>query len=293
MNYGWSGEAYIMGGSSGVSEVNIINNYFMSGPLTPPDEATPFSRGTGTFNLYGAGNYFDNNRNGIIDGALVSYNDTGYPGITPEAFKSQPFAYPEASPALTAEQAYQYIIDNAGASYPRRDAVDGLLINEVASRGVQGFYVYRETDLPFSNGGVGEVFNGPAPLDSDNDGMPDNWEDSHGLNKNNKADAIAFSTESPEYLNIEVYINSITGTTPPVFTRPPTSVNLSASSFETPVPRSTIAITWVDNSDNEDHFVIERSEDGSVMLPLTTQQPIQPPLKTIMVCSPIKLIIID
>src|SRR5687768_7974650 len=48
LNYGWSADAYIMGGSSGVSEVNIINNYFMGGPLTPPNKTTPFSRGTGT-----------------------------------------------------------------------------------------------------------------------------------------------------------------------------------------------------------------------------------------------------
>ena len=32
LDYGWSGDAYIMGGSSGVSEVNIINNYFVGGP---------------------------------------------------------------------------------------------------------------------------------------------------------------------------------------------------------------------------------------------------------------------
>ncbi|RYU78562.1 pectate lyase family protein, partial [Hymenobacter persicinus] len=80
-NYGWSGDAYIMGGSAGVSEVNIINNYFVGGPLTPPDKTTPFSRGTGTFNLYGSGNLFDNNRNGLLDGQPVPYDTVGYPGI--------------------------------------------------------------------------------------------------------------------------------------------------------------------------------------------------------------------
>lgn len=262
MNYGWSGEAYIMGGSSGVSEVNIINNYFMGGPLTPPDEATPFSRGTGTFYLYGAGNLFDNNKNGALDGVLVPYNDTGYPGIVPEGFRTQAFAYPESAPLLSADQAYQWVIDNVGANYPRRDQLDGLLISEVASRGTQGLYVYRETDIPLSNGGVGEVFNAPAPPDTDADGMPDAWEDAHGLNKNNASDAVAFSTTSPEYLNIEVYINSLIDTPPADFIRPPSSVTLNATSFETPAPHSTIAITWVDNSGNEDRFLIERSEDG-------------------------------
>ncbi|WP_207510623.1 pectate lyase family protein [Longitalea luteola] len=209
MNYGWEGDAYIMGGSSGVSEVNIINNYFVGGPLTPPSAATPFSRGTGTFHLFGSGNYFDNNKNGTLDGTLVPYNSSGYPGLDAANFKSTRYAYPAANPSMTAAQAYTYIINNAGATYPRRDQVDSLIVAEVNSRGTQGRYVYRETDLPLINGGIGRVNGGTAPLDSDADGMPDNWETAHGLNKNNKADATAYSTTNPGYLNVEVYVNSL------------------------------------------------------------------------------------
>ncbi len=262
LNYGWSADAYIMGGSAGVSEVNIINNYFMGGPLTPPTKTTPFSRGTGTFFLYGAGNYFDNNQNGIADGVLVPYDTLGYPGIGADGFKPQAFPYPQANPVLTAEQAYAWVIDSVGASYPRRDQVDSLLAEEVRSRGTKGYYVYRESDLPFTNGGVGNVFNAPAPLDTDSDGMPDNWEDAHGLNKNNAQDAVAYSTTNPQYLNIEVYINTLTDTPPATFIRPPSNVKLSASSFELPSPYSKIIIQWTDNATNEDHFVLERSADG-------------------------------
>jgi hypothetical protein len=264
LNYGWSGDAYIMGGSSGVSEVNIINNYFMGGPLTPPDKTTPFSRGTGTFYLYGSGNYFDNNKNGLPDGALVPYDTTGYPGIAAEGFTTQPFPYPAANPSLTALQAYAWVADSVGASYPRRDQVDGLLINEVRSYGTQGLYVYRETDMPFTNGGVGHVFNAPAPADTDNDGMPDAWEDAHGLNRNNKLDAVAWSLTHPQYLNIEVYINSLIATPPPAFVKPPASVTCSATSAELPAPSSTVTISWTDHSDNELFFVMERSADGIV-----------------------------
>ncbi|TWI85085.1 putative secreted protein (Por secretion system target) [Lacibacter cauensis] len=270
LNYGWSGEAYIMGGSSGVSEVNIINNYFMSGPLTPPGEASPFSRGTGTFYLYGAGNYFDNNRNGLLDGDEVPYNSsaTGYPGIADEGFKTAPFPYPAANPSLSAAQAYEYVMNNAGSNYPRRDQVDALLISEVASKGVNGFYVYRETDLPFTNGGVGNVFNAPAATDSDSDGMPDVWEDANGLNKNNAADATAFSTSMPQYLNIEVYINSLVNTPAADFVKHPTAVTLTASSFELPSPNSKIVVKWKDNADNETDFIIERSENGTTFTPV-------------------------
>ena len=264
MNYGWSGEGYIMGGSSGVSEVNIINNYFMGGPSTPPSEASPFSRGTGSFFLYGSGNYWDNNKNGILDGNLVPYNSSssGYPGIADEGFKTQAFGYPAANPTLTAGQAYQHVIDNVGANYPRRDQVDALMVDEVASKGTKGVYVYRETDVPLSNGGLGEVFSALAPLDTDQDGMPDAWEDANGLNKNSKTDAVAFSTSDPSYLNIEVYINTLINTTPPPFIKPPTNLILTAASTEIPAPSSTVTVKWTDNANNEDYFILDRSEDG-------------------------------
>lgn len=263
MNYGWSGDAYIMGGSSGVSEVNIINNYFVSGPLTPPSTTTPFSRGTGTFNVYGAGNFFDNNRNGILDGSEVPFNETGYPGISGSAFQTAPIPYPSATPAMTAAQAYQYIIDSVGAFYPRRDEVDTLLVGEVVSKGTRGVYMYRETNNGLANGGLGNVYGAPAPLDSDADGMPDAWEDANGLNKTNKADATQYSTSYPEYLNIEVYINGLITTPVAVFIKPPTNLALTATSVETPSPSSIVTLAWTDNADNEAAFVVERSTNGT------------------------------
>ncbi len=264
MNYGWTGEGYIMGGSSGVSEVNIINNYFVGGPSTPPNEPSPFSRGTGSFFLYGSGNYWDNNKNGILDGNLVPYNSssTGYPGIADEGFKTTPFPYPTANPTLTAAQAYQHVIENVGPNYPRRDQVDSLMISEVISKGTKGVYVYRETDVPLSNGGLGDVFGAPAPLDTDMDGMPDAWEDANGLNKNSKADAVQFNALYPEYLNIEVYVNGLISTPPPVFIKSPSNLTLSGTSTETP-PASTVVIKWQDNSPNETHFILERSTNGA------------------------------
>lgn len=262
LNYGWSGDAYIMGGSAGVSEVNIINNYFTGGPLTPPSKTTPFSRGTGTFFLYGAGNYFDNNTDGVLNGTLVPYDTTGYPGIAAEGFRTQPFPYPLATPAMTAQQAYQWVTDSVGAMYPRRDQVDALLADEVRSKGTQGWYVYRETDLPFTNGGLGNVFGAPAPPDTDGDGIPDAWEDANGLNKQLPQDALQPNAGTPAYLNIEVYINSLINTAPPAFIKPPSNVTLSVD--------STILVRWKDNADNETGFILERSQDGNTFIHTTT-----------------------
>lgn len=258
-----SGEAYIMGGdSAGESFVNIINNYFISGPSTRDNWATPFNRGNSNFNLYGSGNYFDNNKDGVLNGIDLPYDIISYPTGDESSLKAVPYDYPMKNPAMTAEQAYYWICDHVGASYPRRDQVDKLMISDLRSIGTSGIYVYTESDLPFANGGVGDVFSAPAPLDSDGDGIPDAWEDANGLNKNDKTDAVKYSLSNPEYLNIEVYVNSLMDTPPPAFLIPPSNITLSSVSEEIPSPKSTITIKWTDNSNDEDVFVIERSLDG-------------------------------
>jgi hypothetical protein len=48
----------------------------------------------------------------------------------------------------------------------------------------------------------------PAAKDSDNDGMPDEWEKKNGLNANDATDASGYKLNK-QYTNIEVYINSL------------------------------------------------------------------------------------
>lgn len=262
-----SGDAYIMGGdSAGRSDVNIINNYFIGGPNTSTSVSTPFNRGNANFFVYGSGNYFDNNRNGSLDGTLVPQDLTGYPTGDATTILANPYDYPMKNTSLTAQDAYDKIVSSVGASYPRRDQVDNLMISDLMSKGTTATYVYVQTDLTskfgFTNGGAGHVYGAPAPLDTDNDGMPDAWEEANGLNKNS-ADALTVSTTQAPYLNIEVYINGLTNQTPPDFIIPPTVITFNASSVETPTPSSTVVLNWKDNSDNETNFVIERSIDGT------------------------------
>lgn len=259
-----SGDAYIMGGdSAGISNVNIINNYFISGPHTGNDVTTPFNRGNSNFYLYGSGNYFDSNKNGVLDGNLVSEDLTGYPTGDANSLQSEPYDYPLKNAPLTAQQAFDNIVLSVGASYPKRDQVDSLMIADLKSKGTEAFYVYRETDLPFENGGVGHVYSAPSPQDTDNDGMPDEWEDNNGLNKNDANDALLVSTSNSPYLNIEVYINGLVNQTPPDFLIPPSNLNFTNVSTTEVPPSSSLTINWSDNADNEDNYVIERSIDGN------------------------------
>lgn len=207
-----SADAYILGGgSASISHVLLLNNYFVGGPATPKTKQTPFSRGNENFNVYQAGNYYDNNQNGQLDGVLIEGNDSWYPGLKPENFKTvDDYAdYPSVSPSLSAKETYQYLIDQVGAVLPRRDPVDAFLIQELKSKGALGLYAYQESDLPLGNGGLGNIGVTMAPIDTDNDGIPDVWEDRMRLDKHDPADALQLSKESKYdgYLNIEVYLH--------------------------------------------------------------------------------------
>src|SRR5690606_5054467 len=209
-----SADAYILGGGSEmVSNALILNNYFIGGPATPTSKHTPFSRGNENFNLFQGGNYYDNNHNGLLDGIAIVGNAEWYPGLQPENFKVQAdYAdYPSISPLLSAEELVPYLSDQVGATRPKRDQVDELLIQELKSLGKSGHYVYEETDLPLSNGGLGDIATAVAPTDADQDGIPDEWEVRLGLDKDNATDALQKSTDEryQGYLNIEVYLHQL------------------------------------------------------------------------------------
>ncbi|HMR19571.1 MAG TPA: hypothetical protein PKA53_09760 [Sphingobacterium sp.] len=205
-----SGDAYILGGSAAISNAIILNNYFIGGPATPRTKKTPFSRGNENFNIYEGGNYFDNNQNGVLDGELIPGNSTWYPGLEKENFKTLEYysTYPSVRPQLTAEQAFDYIVQHVGATLPARDEVDQFLVNELKSKGKAGSFVYKESDLPLSNGGLGAIRTAIALADSDNDGIPDVWEEKLGVDKDNPKDALLPATDQTHagYLNIEVYL---------------------------------------------------------------------------------------
>ena len=89
--------------------------------------------------------------------------------------------------------------------------MDERIINDVKNRtgfiiDVQGRYPH---DSPFEMtvNAWPDLKSLPAPVDSDKDGMPDDWEKKNGLNPNDASDAAKVSLHK-FYTNIEVYINS-------------------------------------------------------------------------------------
>lgn len=143
---------------------------------------------------------------------------------------------------LPSDKTFDYVMENVGATLPCRDIVDERIINEVRtgeayyvkklpkdnpygdhwgmsekSMNEDGLFKYRRlpkdsyklgiiTD-PRQMGGYPE-YSGEPRVDTDGDGMPDDWEIANGLNPNDPSDANGDCT-GDGYTNIEKYINGI------------------------------------------------------------------------------------
>ena len=111
----------------------------------------------------------------------------------------------------SAKDAFESVLSLAGASY-KRDAIDTRIVEETR----KGTYTYEGTnggtlgmiDKPSDVGGWPNYANGTAAVDTDGDGIPDEWEKKHGLNPNDKSDGAKYNL-SPSYTNLEVYLNSL------------------------------------------------------------------------------------
>ena len=196
--YNWSVAAYILGGGSEfTSFCNIEDNYFINGPET---RSNPFTRGNENFHLYAKGNYWDNNLNSTLDGRELSREEHHI-----VAWMDKPFDYP-AVPEMSATEAYHWIVKNAGCIFPARDDVDSYMIDELTSLGARGKIIDSEMELPTQ--GPGLIRSGKPPVDSDGDGMADEWEIANGLDPNDPKDGRKFQL-SKYYSNIELYLNSL------------------------------------------------------------------------------------
>ncbi|MGP3971080.1 pectate lyase family protein [Streptomyces sp. 6N223] len=189
--YNWGSDGYILGDSAGISNANAEGNYFIAGPSTTGD---PFTRANANYQIYAAGNYFDGDVNGQVDGRETTDEDLG-----PATIMDEPFDFPPVT-VQTAQEAYDTVVAGAGASLSR-DAIDTRLVNDVINQ--TGAII---TD-PESIGGFGSLEGGTPPADADGDGMPDDWETAEGLNPDDAADAA--DTDASGYSNIERYVNGL------------------------------------------------------------------------------------
>jgi hypothetical protein len=218
---------------------NFINNYYKPGPVTNVNSNVghrflkPESgRSKLKYHVYGRA-YVNGN---IMEGNEAVSKDNWAGGVQVEEFGNagEHAAYmrwnePLPMPKLTivsASEAYDYVLKNAGATLPRRDAVDARITEQVRTGKVnykEGVKLpetqFEHRKLPIDSYKLGIItdpsqvggypeYKGTPYKDGDKDGMPDEWEVKHGLNPRNAADA-SNDSDKDGYTNIEEYLNSV------------------------------------------------------------------------------------
>ena len=191
------------GYSSGASkkiDLNYVGNYLIAGRSTPSGnrskafEANPPNH----LYIYQSGNKIDPDLDNLRDG-----KDTGWLMFTDTWSKQDTAFLMPIMNTQSADDAYMEIIADAGAFPWARDSVDIRIINDLQ----QG--TGRIIDSQAEVGGYPQlpVVQRPSDWDTDQDGMPDQWEDSNGLNKTDPEDRNG-DDDGDGYTNLEAYLNS-------------------------------------------------------------------------------------
>jgi len=212
--YDWGGNN-IYAGEGG--DYNIINNYFKYGPNTDKKVryriANPWKRVPDIpfGKWYVNGNYVDEAKDVSANNWLgIDMGNDGTDADKKNTLIDKPHAA-EIIPTQSATDAFESVLRSVGASF-KRDTLDERIINEVKTRtgkfiDVQGGYPHgTEYDLTINAWPALKSL--PAKVDSDKDGMPDDWEIKNKLNPSDATDASKISLHK-YYTNIEVYINSL------------------------------------------------------------------------------------
>lgn len=185
---------------------NWIGNYVKDGPSTGIEghdvKGVLFTIENSADNrLYLAGNHIESYPDRTRDNWLaVRYKRVA---ASPAFRAGQPFPAPEVAvqPAL---EAYDAVLEDAGATLPARDPIDTRIVNDIRSG--TGAVLNFETDLTENARRL--VYHAlEAPADADADGMPDFWERQYGLDPANPGDAMA-DPDGDGYVNIEEYANN-------------------------------------------------------------------------------------
>ncbi|GAA4736209.1 pectate lyase family protein [Flavisolibacter ginsenosidimutans] len=222
------------------AQFNIINNYFKPGPATPKDNNVGHrilkpEAGRSKLKYLVFGRCYVNGN--IMEGYPEITKDNWAGGVQveelPNTDKYTPYmkvAKPLPMRQLTilpTKEAHDYVLANAGATLPKRDAVDQRITEQVRSGKITTVAnitlpttQFKHRRLPIDSYKIGIItdpsqvggypeYKGTPYKDSDGDGMPDDYEIKNGLNPKNPADASAYGKSG--YTNIEEYLNGLAG----------------------------------------------------------------------------------
>lgn len=202
-------QAYIQPFEASV-RANFIGNYFRSYIHNrPPIRVFDYNKGyDGNSSIYYKDNYdakfrplstqLETDIRVLHPSKKTNDNDDN----VKDRIKAHLFEFVEIQPV---HEAYELVLKEAGAIYPKRDSADKRIVAFIKS----GKAPQSLINDPKEVGGWPILKGGKASIDSDNDGIPDNWERLYGLDSNNSKDANLKNLSLHGYTNLELYLNSI------------------------------------------------------------------------------------
>jgi len=196
--YNWGKSAFVGGHSATDHYQDLVGNYFIAGPSSTDHFLDMF---TATDHVYHKDNYVDLNKDGKVNGRLVTDEDFIKQTAT---LVKEPSAISRSNVTISAAiEAWKVVLAQAGSSL-KRDAVDKRIIGYFKSLGKKGQIFKTEVDA----GGQPEVKQETSKLkDTDGDGIPDDWENKNRLNLNDAADGSVITLTG--FTNLENFINSL------------------------------------------------------------------------------------
>jgi len=197
--YNWGGRtAGYNNDKVSVTHLNYVNNYLIPGADSRSNgiaysTCSPYNR------AYFSGNYYDGQlpedpwelvdfHKSWTDEQIRDYKQTG-------PFETGPVAEEDAATS------YRRVLATGGAVLPKRDQEDQRIVSDVRNR--KGHIIKSQEDV----GGWPRLKSAAPPVDTDRDGMPDHWEDLHGLDKNDPRDRN--QTDQSGYTMLEQYLNGL------------------------------------------------------------------------------------
>jgi len=214
----------------GVKALNYVNNYYQPYPKNPFVKwllkLDPINPAWGAESYYMVGNvmagfdYENDNWKAFQNG----------PTVERQVRVDSPL-FPSYVTTQSARGAFTNVLANVGANFPKQDVVDRHIIADVRNgtaefTGTKG-PTYGDRPSPNYPGIIDEPTDDKSalgspnfpwpdyktynvPLDTDHDGIPDDWEKAHGLNPNDASDA-SKDSNGDGYTNLEKYLNWLVG----------------------------------------------------------------------------------
>jgi len=193
----------------GNCHINMIGNIYKPGPDTPQGRQpiAVKTENAGALGVYMQDNFFDGQpemtENNYLAIDFVRWAKGNYLATTLEKTRAAAAYDVSAAQPLTdpAEIAYYRVMKYAGASL-HRDAADERLLTGIRSQ------KHHMIDSQKEVGGWPRLATGTAPKDTDQDGMPDEWEQAHKLNPTDAEDRNG-DADGNGYTNLEEYLNGL------------------------------------------------------------------------------------